>query len=64
MKDRQHEKLTELTPDQMEKVSGGKTPSAECSHSPNGRHNYVSFADGIIRCEYCLEIRKKSYEIF
>ena len=58
--------MTELTPDQMDKVSGGADPAVECQCSPDGKHFWKTNKSEKTRsCWYCNRKEKLDYlEIF
>ena len=48
----QNEKITELTPDQIEKVNGGFRRDDQCPLSPDKLHRWIENNKGK-RCRYC-----------
>ena len=64
--DNQKKTLTELTPDQMDKVSGGADTAIECQCSPDGKHLWNTGKKSR-SCVYCYKteiIRSDSYDIY
>ena len=58
----ENEKITGLTPEQMDNATGGGTgngstataSSVKCSLSPDGKHNWIYYKDhSVRRCSYC-----------
>ena len=64
--EKKNETISELTPDQMEKISGGAGTAIECQCSPDGKHLWNT-GKKTRECIYCYKteiIRSDSYDIF
>ncbi len=52
--DNQKKTISELTPEQMEKVNGGFRRYDECSKSPDKKHHW-EYTDTKTYCRYCKQ---------